>query len=118
MSDQPNVRTRDNHVSAAWPRDYLLKLERHVKTVTALQEADVLPPNWRTWTEIDFSTFAGGCPHTVCSIFEVENKNGVWGVEICNGCGEQVVKECPHDRLTWQVDGKALICDNCGHDGT
>lgn len=118
MSDQRTTSRRDDFKSAEWPRAYLLALEVHVKRVHALEAAGVLPADWRSWTVIDTETFDGGCPHITRSIFEVENKNGVWAVEICDGCGKQMVRECEHTRLTWQVDGKALICDNCGHDGT
>lgn len=73
-----------------------------------------LPHDWRMWTLIDLSK----CPHTVCSFFEVENDHGIWGMEICNNCGTQVRKECPHVSNTWNPEGTVLTCDNCGIDGT
>lgn len=73
-----------------------------------------LPSDWRDRTLYDLSS----CIHTVCTIIEVENKHGVWGVEICDNCGAQVAKECAHVSNTWNEAGTALTCDNCGKDGT
>lgn len=69
---------------------------------------------WRERTVIDFT----GCPHTTCSLIEVENDNGVWGMEICVKCGVQVRRECPHTINDWNDDGTLLRCRNCGVDGT
>jgi len=74
-----------------------------------LTEAD------RRQTCIDFSD----CQHTSGMMFEVENEHGVWGVILCTDCGGvQMGPECPHVKCTWHEDGKVLICDNCGIDGT
>lgn len=74
----------------------------------------LLPADWRKGTLIDLSH----CQHTVCSFFEVENEHGIWGMEICNNCGTQVRRECPHVSNTWNPEGTVLTCDNCGIDGT
>lgn len=58
------------------------------------------------------------CKHTTSTMFEVSNQYGVWGVLICDECGRQSGRECPHVRSTWHLDGTILICDNCGVDGT
>lgn len=73
------------------------------------------PGNWREWTVIDV---AKNCPHTTCSVFEVENEHGIWGVEICTNCGTLVQRECPHVSNSWNEEGTVLTCDNCGIDGT
>lgn len=58
------------------------------------------------------------CPHTTSTMFEVSNKHGVWGVLVCDDCGRQNGRECPHVRCSWHLDGTILVCDNCGIDGT
>lgn len=93
----------------------LHQLQRHIRLVDALHAAnaqDVL--DWRELTKRDLSK----CPHTSGTIVEVENKHGYWGVEICNDCGEATLKECPHAHCSWHLDGKVLVCDNCGVDCT
>lgn len=63
-------------------------------------------------------TFAS-CAHTQRQLVEVETAHGVWGSELCVDCGRQVAgPECPHAKCSWQLDGKLLICDNCGTDCT
>lgn len=99
-------------------------IRAHLKTVKVLEGAgllvdSVIPGDWRSWIAQKVERdLLRTCNHTVCSIFEVENEHGVWGVEICNNCGAQTAKECPHVQLEWREDGTALICTNCGHDGT
>lgn len=105
-------------------RDYNLAgrmfIASHVARVSLLQERHLLPPNWRQWvTEGLPSVFSPErCEHVHRTLIEVATAHGVWGMEICASCGEQVAKECPHIRLTWHDDGQVLICDNCGVDGT
>jgi hypothetical protein len=78
-----------------------------------------LPADWRRWPSDHLQCFsAEQCSHTQRFLIEVPTKHGVWGMEICASCGEQVGKECPHVHLTWHNDGQLLICDNCGVDGT
>lgn len=60
-----------------------------------------------------------GCEHTTMAMLRVENANGVWVVEICVDCGRQVGDaHCEHVLSSWHLDGRILICDNCGIDGT
>lgn len=91
-----------------------IALESHHIRVTVLDESNVLPADWRTWTEYDLSE----CPHTTQTMVEVENAHGIWGVMICNDCGQQVARECAHVRCDWHVGGKVLRCGNCGVDAT
>lgn len=58
------------------------------------------------------------CRHVERHLVELATPYGIWAHEICAECGEHLRRECPHVRLTWQNDGTALICDNCGVDGT
>jgi hypothetical protein len=69
---------------------------------------------WRNRTKFWFTN----CRHTSCTLVEVENERGRWGVEICNDCGHQVARECPHEKSEWFADGQVLLCLNCGSDGT
>lgn len=82
-------------------------------------------PDWRKLIEFDFSQ----CRHTQATLVEVEAhrwdegrgetlKVGTWGMEICTSCGAQVRKECPHEMMEWQFDGRLLVCLNCGINGT
>lgn len=100
-----------------------IQIRAHAERVRRLTEVweggrqvvrNALPENWRSWTLFDLSH----CRHTVCSIFEVENEHGVWGVEICNNCGTLVQRACPHVSNSWNEEGTVLTCDNCGMDGT
>lgn len=71
--------------------------------------------DWRKLTVLDTSD----CSHTSGTMFEVENAHGIWAVVICNDCGQfQSPPQCAHVQNTWHEDGKVLICDNCGSDGT
>lgn len=80
---------------------------------------DNLPGGWRDALADGLECFVKSeCKHTTSSMFEVSNKHGVWGVLICDDCGRQSGRECPHVHLTWHEDGQVLICDNCGVDGT
>lgn len=72
------------------------------------------PSGWRQRTLFDFSA----CSHTAMHMVEIPTPYGKWGMMICVNCGAQVRKECLHVHCTWHVDGKVLICDNCGVDGT
>jgi hypothetical protein len=73
----------------------------HARRIQLLGDANLLPDDWRKWAEK-----------------YVEGKHGVWGVEICNDCGTQTVRECAHISMRWRADDSLLICDNCGIDGT
>lgn len=90
------------------------RLRQHVERVIAHGHPERLPTDWREEIAYDFSE----CPHTAETLIEVEGPHGIWGMAICNNCGEQVVKECPHVRCDWLLDGKLLRCANCGIDGT
>lgn len=90
----------------------------HARRVRLLGDNNLLPTDWRDWTMRYVAGLLKTCKHTTGTIFEVENEHGVWGVEICNDCGIQVTRECPHISNTWHADGALLICDNCGVDGT
>jgi hypothetical protein len=90
----------------------------HARRIQLLGDANLLPDDWRKWAEKYVEGKLKRCPHTVCSLFEVENEHGVWGVEICNDCGTQTVRECAHISMRWRADDSLLICDNCGIDGT
>jgi hypothetical protein len=93
--------------------------ETHARRVAALQKLHLLPNDWRSWLEPLFKRSMKRCPHTQRSLVEVENDFGVWGLEICVDCGVVALgPQCPHVSLTWYADGTALICNNCGHDGT
>lgn len=62
-----------------------------------------------------------GCKHSCGTLFEVHNAHGTWGIIICaeDDCGGiQSGPQCPHVSNTWNADGTALTCDNCGIDGT
>lgn len=60
-----------------------------------------------------------GCKHVQRTLVEVENEHGIWGSEICVECGRQVEgPQCPHVHNSWHLDGKILVCDNCGTDVT
>jgi hypothetical protein len=71
-------------------------------------------PRWRERTVIDFTD----CPHTSGTMVEVVNEYGIWGVIICNRCGRQSDRECPHTTCEWNDEGTLLRCLNCGVDGT
>lgn len=82
----------------------------HATTVTR----DESNPTWRRGMLFSFTE----CRHTACTIVEVENARGKWGVEICNDCGQQVAHLCAHEKSEWMADGQVLLCLNCGSDGT
>ena len=63
-------------------------------------------------------TLRKACLHIQRVLVEVETDYGVWGMEICTDCGDQVAKECAHGRSDWQLDDQLLVCGNCGYDGT
>lgn len=100
----------------------------HARRVQVLQDwispltgrnVSLLPNDWRSWLEPYFRRTLRTCPHTQRQLVEVENEHGRWGMEICVNCGVVAAgPECPHVSLTWHADDTALICDNCGHDGT
>ena len=73
-------------------------------------EVNEMPEVQRHRTEFHFRK----CPHTQASIVHV----GGWDVEICTRCGAEVGKHCRHEKMEWLVDGRILICVNCGIDGT
>lgn len=133
MSSSGTARRRSGGTSVADPaRDYkprenmryrAVTIRAHAARVRRLEatyengketRADLLPDGWRKWTLIDLSN----CQHTASSFFEVENEHGVWGVLVCNNCGTQVHRECPHVSNSWNEEGSVLTCDNCGIDGT
>lgn len=89
-------------------------LDNHARRAIRESEEGTLPSDWRDRTKYELSS----CVHTVCTIIEVENAHGVWGVEICNNCGAQTTRECAHVSNTWDEHGIVLTCDNCGIDGT
>lgn len=78
----------------------------------------LLPHDWRLGLMPLVEQILSRCSHTQRAMFEVENDHGIWGVEICVECGTQVAKECPHVQSEWNEAGTALICTNCGIDGT
>lgn len=98
------------------PRDWsvgdLVKIADHGKMVR-----DETQRNWRARLAA-MLTPQSGCTHTTGTMVEVENDHGVWGVIVCNGCGAQTARECPHEKCTWHADDTVLVCDNCGYDGT
>jgi hypothetical protein len=99
-------------------RGYGSAIRFHVKRVQLLQKNNLLPDNWRQWLQHYVDTLLKLCPHTTCTIVEVEGPHGIWGVEICNDCGTLTARECPHVCMIWHEEGQALICSNCGVDGT
>lgn len=78
----------------------------------------LLPADWRSGLKHFVDEALKNCPHTSRAFIEVENEHGIWGVEICNECAAMVARECPHVESIWNADGTALICTNCGNDGT
>ena len=58
------------------------------------------------------------CTHEHCSVVRVESEYGAWDLEVCVRCGQQVTRQCPHLKNEWRLDGKVLVCLNCGVDGT
>lgn len=92
-------------------------LSAHVNPQTR-QPHPLLPHDWRRELTVHVEEMLKRCSHTSRSFIEVENEHGVWGVEICSNCGQQVARECPHVESVWNADGTALICTNCGNDGT
>lgn len=87
--------------------------KRQANVVAALEnaEGDLLSAvPWRDLTLFDFSR----CKHISRTMIEA----GPWTVEICHTCGEQVARECNHEKMQWFADGKVLICMTCGKDGT
>lgn len=89
-------------------------LRAHVERAKVLGEHNLLPHDWRD----DILYSVDDCHHTTQTMVEVENARGVWGVMICNDCGKQVARECPHVRCDWLFDGELLRCGNCGCDAT
>lgn len=110
------------------PHNYKLVVHTHALRARVLGEwvsplsgrqVNLLPDDWRSWLVPLVQRILNRCPHTQRSLVEVENEHGIWGMEICVNCGVVALgPQCPHVSLTWHDDGKALICDNCGHDGT
>jgi primosomal protein N' len=100
------------------PRIYnaaqLIVVETHLKRVTVLEQAGLLPPTWREAIAFDLSA----CDHSHQALVEVDGEYGYWGVMICTACGVVVQKECPHVRCDWLLDGRVLRCGQCGVDAT
>lgn len=90
--------------------EYDRLLAAHVEAV------GISPPSaaFREWTRFDFSK----CRHVEERIVEIENEHGKWGMAICIRCAHVNTVECPHVKNEWRLDGKILVCENCGADGT
>lgn len=87
--------------------------QRQAKVVAALEDApgDLLGQvPWRDLMLFDFSR----CKHISRSLIEA----GPWTIEICHTCGQQVERQCNHEKMEWFADGKVLLCMTCGRDGT
>lgn len=94
-------------------------IRSHAARVQVLERAHLLPADWRSSLERYVADhLIARCQHVTRTFIEVEGQHGKWGVEICDDCGVQVARECPHATMIWCADGTALICTNCGHDGT
>lgn len=69
---------------------------------------------WRDESSFSFAD----CAHTVETIVEIDNEFGKWGLAICVRCAHVNTVECPHAKNEWYLDGRVLVCLNCGKDGT
>lgn len=97
--------------SREWDEQDRFLLARHLQL-----PRDESSPNWRLrFTEL---LKTRKCLHVQRHVVETETPYGIWVHEICAECGEHVKRTCAHVRSTWQNNGTALICDNCGSDGT
>lgn len=106
---------RDSYEPRTWTPSELETIKRQTHVHALAEEGQTFTSDWRQFTVRS----TADCPHTSGTMIEVENEHGVWGVIICNDCGRlQSGPECPHVLCTWHEEGKVLICDNCGVDGT
>lgn len=109
--EHPRVKYTSRPVSP----EFAEKLAGHLQRRVELERAGRAGvEDWRNWLTVD----PEACSHTTCTMTEIETAFGAWGVEICNFCGTQTARQCPHYHNTWHLDGQVLICDLCGADGT
>lgn len=90
----------------------LLKLWRaHAESIEPLAS---VPEGFREEIAFNFTP----CQHERTQIFELESDRGTWGIEVCSRCAVMVAQECKHDKCQWHLEGKILVCPNCGVDAT